>query len=108
MHYEVNEETYSSYADHTGTIYVEGLESGNYEIQLRETEQFVFMPMEIPVPMWDETKQKMSYDITVIPKYSKTEKAPGTGDMANPMLFALMGVSMLGVAVVLQIYKKKQ
>ena len=86
----------------------QSLEPDVYDISIQDTEQFVFRSMEIPVPMWDEEAQKMEYDITVIPKYSRISKVPETGDTFGTAIICWGGVAMFSVAgIVLLLSKKK-
>lgn len=108
VHCEVNGEPSCVYIDENGEFLLRGLEPDVYDISIQDTEQFVFGSMEIPVPMWDEEAQKMEYDITVIPKYSRISKVPETGDTFGTAMICWGGVAMFSVAgIVLLLSKKK-
>lgn len=108
VHYEINGEQGSSYADAQGVLTIPGLEPGMYEIQLPE-EKFVFMPMEVPVPMWDAKEERMEYDISIIPKYSEITPVPQTGDKSPEQIVPLIGIiSCCGAMVLLLLYKKSR
>ena len=108
VHYEVNGEPNCAHVDENGNLMVRGLEPDTYDISIQDTEQFAFMSMEIPVPMWDEKAQKMEYDITVIPKYSRITKVPETGDTFGTEIVCWGGVAVIcAVGGVLLLFKKQ-
>ena len=107
VHYEINGEQVSSYTDVEGILTVQGLDAGMYEIKL-EKENFEFMPMEIPIPMWDVDKEQMEYDISVIPKYSRLTPVPQTGDEAPIKMFALVGMAACTLIMTMLAFRKKR
>lgn len=78
-------------------VRLEELSDGNYEIQIPETEDYEFSPIQVHIPCWSEEEKQMLYNITIVPKYSIKEKqipipepileltAPRTGDVAYGM-----------------------
>ena len=108
IHYHINGEPQCADIDENGRLHVNGLETDTYYIRIQDTQQFAFMDMEIPVPMWDEEDERMEYDITVIPKYSRVSKVPETGDSFQKFVILWCGVAMLSVAGMILILAKKK
>ena len=95
------EEELAIQADEQGVAVLSNLQAGEYRIQVLETNGYEFTEAQVRVPMWDEVEKKMSYDITVIPKYSRvtvtTSPSPQTGDRQPVLMYALMGGSSLAL-----------
>lgn len=80
-------------------VRLEELSDGNYEIQIPETEEYEFSPIQVHIPCWSEEEKQMLYNITIVPKYSVKEKqipisepilestAPRTSDVAHAMYY---------------------
>jgi len=51
------------------TVELTDLEEGVYQMQIFAEEEYEFMPSVVSIPMWDENKEEMQYEFTVIPKY---------------------------------------
>ena len=88
--------------DDQGKAIVQDLEAGMYEIQVPNTEELTFAVSEVKIPMWSEEEKKMMYDITVIPKYTRTVATPKTGDASVGLRYAgIGGGALVAVAIIL-------
>ncbi len=72
--------------DENGTVKIEELSEGNYEIHVPETEDYIFVPIQVHVPCWSEEEKQMLYNITIIPKYSVKEKQIPVTETPDPVL----------------------
>ena len=109
IHYLLNGEAESACADEEGMLTISGLDADQYLVQLQDADQYLFGEMEVPVPMWDMEAEKMSYDISVEPKYVKVTPVPNTGDHAPVRAFALAGgVACVGAMTVLLWGKRRR
>ena len=86
--------------DDDATAVISNLEAGSYKIRIPDTETLAFTPVEVRIPMWSIEEEKMMYDISVIPKYSREEVIPQTGDDHHGMQYAVLGVLSLMVVFV--------
>jgi len=81
-------------------VILKNLSAGSYKIRLMDTENYNFTDSEIPVPMWNEQKRQMEYEIEISPKYRMIETSPQTGDSAKGIKFIVIGcISLLIVAL---------
>ena len=90
--------------DLKGNAKIEGLSSGLYLFLVKEqTEGERIRPFLLTVPMWDEVKKEMSYEVKVCPKHSSYEEerpvAPQTN--RNDLGVVLTGVGILLLIVAL-------
>lgn len=76
-----------------GKFVIDNLEDGVYLLQALDAGGEVRgMPVLITIPMWEETKKEMEYEITVIPKQTAVPEIPDTGDSVwkiKRMLFCM-------------------
>lgn len=87
--------------DDQGKAIVQDLEAGMYEIRVPNTEELTFAVSEVKIPMWSEEEKKMMYDITVIPKYTRTVATPKTGDASVGLRYAGIGGGALVVVAII-------
>lgn len=107
--------------DENGTVKIEELSEGNYKIQIPETEDYDFSPIQVHIPCWSEEEQQMLYDITIIPKYSVKEKhipvpetpeavlettTPQTGDIAHGMNYINAIIISLIIVVIMSCHNR--
>ena len=102
-----DEEEQTIRADEQGVATVSNLEEGTYVIRIPETQGYTFTEAEVKVPMWNETATRMSYEVSVIPKYSRNVETPKTGDENRMGLYAALGSGALALVGVL-VFRKKQ
>lgn len=81
-----------------GNVVISQLPVGEYRIRISDTEEYEFQPIELHVPTWSVEEERMLYDITVEPKFSKKVIAPQTGDKSSPILYVALGGVCLAVA----------
>ena len=114
-------ETQKVCVDDTGMAKVEGLQEGSYEIQVPETEDYSFMPLEVHIPCWSDEEKQMLYDITMIPKYTVKEKpimitstpepmregvSPMTGDNSHSIKYVNFGIISLIILVIMSCHNR--
>ena len=114
-------ETQKVCVDKTGKVKAEGLQEGNYEIEISETEDYTFLPIQVHVPCWSDEEKQMLYDITIIPKYSVKEKpipvtqtsdpvqkttAPQTGDFNHSIKYRNVGIISLIILVIMSCHNR--
>jgi len=114
-------ETQKVCVDETGVVKVEDLTGGNYEIQVPETEDYTFMPIQVHVPCWCDEEKQMLYDITIIPKYSVKEKpipatqildpvkevvSPQTADTNHSIKYMNLGIISLIILVIMSCHNR--
>lgn len=88
--------------DNEGKAIIQNLETGMYEIQIPNTKELTFATSEVKIPMWSKEEKKMLYDITVIPKYTRTVATPKTGDAGVGLLYTgIGGGALVAVAIIL-------
>lgn len=88
--------------DNEGKAIIQNLETGMYEIQIPNTKELTFATSEVKIPMWSKEEKKMLYDITVIPKYTRTVATPKTGDAGVGLLYTgIGGGAFVAVATIL-------
>ena len=102
--------------DENGLVKAEDLQEGDYEIQVPETEDYTFQPIQVHVPCWSEEEKQMLYDITIIPKYTVKEKpipstqkpdpteqavSPQTGDVNCGIKYMNIGIISLIILVIM-------
>lgn len=90
-----NEKTLIQYADREGKVRFEHLEAGIYFVRNENTKEKQMVPILVSVPMWDEAKQIMSQEVTVIPKYTKrfsnhTKQPVKTGDDKKSLIKVML------------------
>ena len=94
-----------------GIAEISNLEPGDYNIQIPNTDEYEFQNVEVRIPSWDEEENRMSYDITVQPKYQRNTRTPQTGDEAPIELYMGIGmvsfIGMIASAVNIKRSKKK-
>ena len=94
-------------ADENGTIKIEGLLEGEYEILIPETEDYIFAPAQVHVPCWSDEEELMLYDITIIPKYSVKEKtSPQTSDRNVGMKYINTGIISFIILVIMSCHNR--
>lgn len=90
--------------DADGKAEINGLEEGIYLLELFDKAQYEnVMPMLLTIPMWDETEEKMNYEIHVVPKHGESPKTPETGDVSD--IFQNAEWLLLSAAAVLLVKK---
>lgn len=107
--------------DENGAVKIEELSEGNYKIQIPETEDYIFAPIQVHVPCWSEEEKQMLYDITIIPKYSVKEKpvpatrtpdpaeeptVPNTGDFNHSTKYRNVGIISLIILVIMSCHNR--
>lgn len=107
--------------DENGTVKIEKLSEGNYKIQIPETEDYIFAPIQVHVPCWSEEEKQMLYDISIIPKYSVKEKpvptprtpdpeeeptVPKTGDLNHITQYRNVGIISLIIVVIMSCHNR--
>ena len=102
-----DEEERTTLADSKGVAVLSNLEAGTYRIHIPETKGYEFTEAEVKVPMWDETNERMSYEVSVIPKYSRMEEIPKTGDKKPIVLYGVLGSGALAAAGAFSFRKKR-
>ena len=99
----------SQKTDSNGEAVFENLESGVYLIKAANSEKYdLISPLLVSVPMWDEMKKEMQYDVTVIPKHApqKETDIPTTGVQEN-IAFYLVCIGCCAVIAASQIRSRK-
>lgn len=91
-----------------GQVVISQLPVGEYQIRISDTEVYEFQPMELRVPTWSTEEERMLYDITVEPKFSKKGISPQTGDDTPIMLYVTFGSVCLIVAVMCILMARKK
>ncbi len=114
-------ETQKVCVDKTGKVKAEELQEGNYEIQVPETEDYTFLPIQVHVPCWSDEEKQMLYDITIIPKYSVKEKpipvtkasdpteeatSPQTGDFSHSIKYMNLGIISLIILCIMSCHNR--
>ena len=114
-------ETQNITVDEDGSAKVENLEIGTYEVEIPETEDYTFMPIQVHVPCWSEEEQRMLYEIAIIPKYSIKEKpvpvkettppvkeipSPLTGDSNHNRIYSSAALISLIILVIMSCHNR--
>ena len=114
-------ETQKVCVDKTGKVKAEGLQEGNYVIEIPETDDYMFLPIQVHVPCWSDEEKQMLYDINIIPKYSVKEKPipvtpisdpaeratnPKTGDFSHGIKYMNVGIISLIILVIMSCHNR--
>ena len=91
-----------------GNVIISQLPVGDYRIQIADTKEYEFQPIELRVPTWSVEEERMLYDITVEPKFSKKGISPQTGDSTSPAFYVALGGVCLTVAATCIIIASKK
>jgi len=115
------EEAQTVTVDENGTAKEVDLAVGSYEIEIPETADYKFMPVEVHIPSWSEEEERMLYEITVIPKYSVKEKpvpdnkttpsvakvtSPLTSDSGGSGVYLSVGIISLIILVIMSCHNR--
>lgn len=115
------EEKQTITVNENGIAKIENLGEGNYQIEIPETADYTFMPVEVHIPSWSEEEERMLYEITVIPKYSVKEKpisvkettppvekitSPLTSDNGNHGAYIRAGIISLIILVIMSCHNR--
>ena len=100
------------------TVELTDLEEGVYQMQIFAEEEYEFMPSVVSIPMWDENKEEMQYEFTVIPKYIYHEpeeeihteipfsSPPETGDGSHGSIYGLFGIISFIIILIISCHKR--
>ncbi len=98
VHYQSAEEEQEVLVGAEGITVISDLKPGDYKIRIPSTKELEFQDVELRVPSWSEEEKKMSYDITVQPKYQRNVVVPQTGDNTPIALYIGIGcISFVGL-----------
>ena len=115
------EESQKVTVDEEGIAKAVELAIGSYEVEIPETEDYTFMPIQVHVPCWSEEEQRMLYEITIIPKYSIKEKpvpvkettppveemtSPLTSDSNHNSIYSCAGIISLIILVIMSCHNR--
>ncbi len=105
--------TIIAYSNGKGEAQFQDLEEGVYFIR---SEDSTMMPSLVSIPMWDEKKQCMQYEVTIIPKYIKEQskeikRTVKTGDYQSGVeqvfvLLIISGSAIVMTKILLKILQK--
>lgn len=86
--------------DSDGKAVIEDLEEGVYLLELFDQAAYeTVRPMLVTMPVWDEAEKRMNYDITVIPKHSRGQETPETGDTGGELYRGIL-LAVAAMAVI--------
>lgn len=108
------EESQTIIVDDHGIAKMENLSTGNYQIDVTETDSYLFTQAHVSIPMWSEEEHKMLHEVSVIPKYKIKEKpimteenaSPKTGDMYKGTIYMGFGVISLIILVIISCHNR--
>ena len=108
------EEAQKLLVDDNGIARMDNLASGIYQIDVAETDDYMFTKARVSIPMWSEEEQKMLYEVSVIPKYVQKEKtpisketvSPQTGDVHKGTIYTGFAIISLIILVIISCHNR--
>ncbi len=97
--------TIIKYPNSKGEVRFEHLDEGIYFVRKEEKNGKTMIPVLVSLPMWDENKQDMRYEATIVPKYAEKnfleqKQSVKTGDAKEEFEHAMILLIMSCTAVV--------
>ena len=106
--YQKDDVQRTAVVERDGNVIISQLPVGEYQIRISDTEEYEFQPIELRVPTWSTEEERMLYDITVEPKFSKKGISPQTGDQTSPAFYVALGGICLSVAMMCILMARKK
>lgn len=99
--------------DRDGNAWTGNLLRGVYLFKVKDNAEYeTVRPFLVSVPMWDEVKETMNYEVEVLPKHSQTKEkraeAPQTGRNEYGQLLYMAGILLFILSLILVVSGKSK